>query len=91
MNPEGTDPLQTSLRQRDEAENEPLENSDNDHSGKNYLYWRGVVGKNLVTGGGSYNFLMILQKIPPAPPYLAKNERSLTPASNQTRLWTVTQ
>ena len=32
MNPEGTDPLQTSLRERDEAVNEPLENSDNDHS-----------------------------------------------------------
>ena len=29
MNPEGTDPLQTSLRERDEAVNE---NSDNDHS-----------------------------------------------------------
>ena len=29
----------------------------------------GVVGKNLVTGGrGSCNFLMTLQKIPPAPP-----------------------
>ena len=32
MNPEGTDPLQTSLRERDEAVNEPLANSDNDHS-----------------------------------------------------------
>ena len=32
MNPEGTDPLQTSLRERDEAVNEPLKNSDNDHS-----------------------------------------------------------
>ena len=32
MNPVGTDPLQTSLRERDEAVNEPLENSDNDHS-----------------------------------------------------------
>ena len=32
MNPEGTDPPQTSLRERDEAVNEPLENSDNDHS-----------------------------------------------------------
>ena len=34
---------------------------------KYYLYWRGVMGKNLVTGG-SCNFLMTLQKIPPAPP-----------------------
>lgn len=32
MNPERTDPLQTSLRERNEAVNEPLENSDNDHS-----------------------------------------------------------
>ena len=37
----------------------------------------GVVGKKLVTGGGSCNILMTLQKIPPAPPYLVKNERSL--------------
>ena len=39
------------------------------------------MGKKLVTGGGSCNFLMTLQKIPPAPPppppYLVKNERSL--------------
>ena len=28
----------------------------------------GSRGKNLVTGGGSCNFLMTLQKIPPAPP-----------------------
>ena len=32
MNPEGTDPLQTSLRETDEAVNEPLKNSDNDNS-----------------------------------------------------------
>ena len=32
---------------------------------KYYVYWRGVVGKKL---GGSCNFLMTLQKIPPAPP-----------------------
>ena len=36
MNPEGTDPLQTSLRERDEAVNEPLENSDNDHSDEDH-------------------------------------------------------
>ena len=35
------------------------------------------MGKNLVTGGGSCNFLMTLQKIPQAPPYLVRNERSL--------------
>ena len=39
---------------------------------KYYLYWRGVVGKNLVTGGGSCHFLMTLQKIPPALPTLKK-------------------
>jgi len=44
---------------------------------KNYLYWGGVMGKNLITEGGSCNFLMTLQKIPPAPPFLVKNERSL--------------
>ena len=32
MNPERTEPLQTSLRERNEAVNEPLENSDNDRS-----------------------------------------------------------
>ena len=32
MNPEGTDLLQTRLRERDEAENEPLINSDKDYS-----------------------------------------------------------
>ena len=45
---------------------------------KCYLHWRRGRGKNLVTGGGSCNFLMTLQKIPQAPPpYLVKNERSL--------------
>ena len=34
--------------------------------GKKFSYW-----------GGSCNFLITLQKIPPAPPYLVKNERSL--------------
>lgn len=32
MNPKETDKLQTSLRERDEVVNEPLKNSDNDHS-----------------------------------------------------------
>ena len=32
MNPEGADLLQTGLRERDEAENEPLLDSDNDDS-----------------------------------------------------------
>ena len=32
MNPEGTDMLQTGLKERDEAENEPLLDSDNDDS-----------------------------------------------------------
>ena len=32
MNPEETDLLQTRLRERDKAENEPLLDSDNDHS-----------------------------------------------------------
>ena len=32
MNPKGTDLLQTGLRERDKAENEPLLDSDNDDS-----------------------------------------------------------
>ena len=45
---------------------------------KYYLYWRGVVGKNLVTEG-----VMQLSNdtsknsTSPPPPYLVKNERSL--------------
>ena len=36
---------------------------------KYYLYWRGGRGKKIsYLGGGSCNFLMPLQKIPPAPP-----------------------
>ena len=35
------------------------------------------MGKNLVAWRGSCSLLMTLQKIPPAPPYLVKNERSL--------------
>ena len=39
---------------------------------KYYLYWRGVVGKNLVTGGGGVMQL-------PNDRYLVKNKRSLKP------------
>ena len=33
--------------------------------------------KNVVMGGGGMQLSNTLQKIPPAPPYLIKNERSL--------------
>ena len=38
-------------------------------------------GKKISCLGGSCSFLMTLQKIPPAPPYLVKNERSLKRAN----------
>ena len=36
MNPEGADLLQTGLREREEAENEPLLDRDNDDSDEDY-------------------------------------------------------
>ena len=44
---------------------------------KYYLYWRGVVGKNLVTGGGVMQLSNDNSKNSTSPPYLVKNERSL--------------
>ena len=43
---------------------------------KYYLYWRGVVGKKLLTGG-VMQLSSDTSKNSTSPPYLVKNERSL--------------
>ena len=37
----------------------------------------GACGKKLHARGGSYSFVVAINQIPPAPPVLVKNERSL--------------
>ena len=47
------------------------------HQKKIVLLGGGPCGKKLHARGGSYSFVVAINQIPPAPPLLIKNERSL--------------